>query len=201
MRNAYAGRSSGSSLPRMRETASRRSARVAGGSSGSGERSGAARDATRIMRRMAVGREGVSPVSGTGLMAAQVSMTSTSREYSQTVVLLTTGTVSRSPCGPAAPRDRVVEALRCVDGPRQVKLARSLDGVEDGAYRAEMDAVVAEIRVPRADILGDFRGGRDLGEDVVEVRNGGRELHQGRKLRISRESCHPFHRKVATHFG
>ena len=97
MQNAYAGRSSGCSPPRMRETASRRSARVAGGSSDSGEPVGAARDAARIMRRMAVGREGLSPVSGSGLAAAQASMIATSGGYSRTVVLLTTGTLSESP--------------------------------------------------------------------------------------------------------
>ncbi len=68
-RDASVGDSRQSSRFRILETASRSSCREAGRSSA------ADRMAWRIIRRMAVGRDGVSPVSGSGLAAAHASMT------------------------------------------------------------------------------------------------------------------------------
>ena len=79
----------------MHATASWSWRREAGESSSDGRTVTSERPVDRIMRRMAVGREGVSPVSGSGLRAAQASMISMSGGYRRTVVLLTTGTVSR----------------------------------------------------------------------------------------------------------
>ena len=65
--------------------------------------------ADRILRRMATGREGVSPVSGSGLPAAQVSMISMSGAYRRTVVLLTAGTATFA-------RGTVVPVVACREG-------------------------------------------------------------------------------------
>lgn len=65
-----------SKWPRMLESASRRSRREAGALFEAGARREG--PVARIMRRMAVGRDGVRPVSGSGLALAQASMTSMS---------------------------------------------------------------------------------------------------------------------------